>query len=186
MRELIKDFVEICAETLPIQEPIYEFGSLQVPSQIGFADLRPFFPNKEYIGSDIREGPGVDRFLNLHKIELSDESAGTILVLETLEHVEYSHKAIEECYRILKMGGLLIISSTMSLPIHNFPNDFWRFTPQGFMSLLRAFSPMFVEAVGDTRCPHTIVGIGFKGRDPLDIPNGFMERSKVWKKRWSK
>jgi hypothetical protein len=38
MRESIKEFVKICAETLPIIEPIYEFGSLQVPGQEGFAD----------------------------------------------------------------------------------------------------------------------------------------------------
>lgn len=31
MRESIKGFVKIIADTLPIVEPIYEFGSLQVP-----------------------------------------------------------------------------------------------------------------------------------------------------------
>ena len=57
MRESIKEFVKIVSETLPIPEPIFEFGSLQVPGQEGFADLRPIFPNKKYIGCDIREGP---------------------------------------------------------------------------------------------------------------------------------
>ncbi|MQY58055.1 MAG: hypothetical protein GH144_00405 [Clostridia bacterium] len=52
---LVKQFVEIVAETMPITEPIFEFGSLQVPGQEGFADLRPLFPNKEYVGCDIRE-----------------------------------------------------------------------------------------------------------------------------------
>ena len=56
MRELIKQFVKICAETLPISEPIYEFGSFQVAGQEGFADVRPIFQGKEYIGCDIRGG----------------------------------------------------------------------------------------------------------------------------------
>jgi hypothetical protein len=63
MRESIKQFVKIAADTLPILEPIYEFGALQVPGQEGFADLRPIFAGKEYVGCDMREGPGVDRIL---------------------------------------------------------------------------------------------------------------------------
>ena len=43
MRESIKQYVETVAETMPIAEPIYEFGSLQVPGQEGFANLRPLF-----------------------------------------------------------------------------------------------------------------------------------------------
>jgi len=38
MREAIKQFVEICAATLPIPDPVDEFGSLLVPGQEGFAD----------------------------------------------------------------------------------------------------------------------------------------------------
>lgn len=40
VRDLIKDFVAIISRTLPITE--YEFGSLQVLGQAGYADLRPF------------------------------------------------------------------------------------------------------------------------------------------------
>ncbi|MBW1989691.1 MAG: hypothetical protein JRI97_09100 [Deltaproteobacteria bacterium] len=39
MRQTIKDFVSIVAETLPIHEPVYEFGSLQVEDQEGFKSL---------------------------------------------------------------------------------------------------------------------------------------------------
>ena len=81
MRELIKQFVKICSETLPISDPIYEFGFLQVAGQEGFADLRPIFQVRKYIGCDMRRGPGVDRILNLHHIELPSESAGTVLIL---------------------------------------------------------------------------------------------------------
>jgi len=88
MRELIKEFVRICAEILPVSEPIYEFGSFQVPGQKGFADLRPIFPGKKYVGADLR-GVGVDVVLNLHEIDLPSESVGTVLILDTLERVEY-------------------------------------------------------------------------------------------------
>lgn len=162
MRKLIKQFVQICGECLPIPEPIYEFGSLQVPGQEGFADLRPFFPNAEYVGCDMRMGPGVDKILNLHDIDLKDGSVGTVLILDTLEHVEFPRKAMDEIYRILKPNGLVIVSSVMKFPIHDYPYDYWRFTPEGFRSLLRCFPNSFVDFVGDEQFPHTIIGIGSK------------------------
>jgi len=101
MRKSIKQFVQICTETLSIEDPIFEFGSFQVPTQIGFADLRPLFPNAKYIGADMREGPGVDMVLDLHDIALPSNTVGTFLLLDTLEHVEYPRQAIKEIYRIL-------------------------------------------------------------------------------------
>ena len=184
MRQLIKDFVKICSETLPIQEPIYEFGSLQVEKQIGFADLRPLFPNKKYIGADMREGPGVDVVLNLHKIELPLESAGTVLILDTMEHVEFPRKAMGESHRILKSKGILIVTSVMYFPIHEYPYDYWRFTPEGFKSLLKPFAFSFVDFSGHPQFPHTVVGIGSK-RDLVSMDK-FSSKFKDWKVKWSK
>ena len=76
-----------------MEEPIYEFGALQLPGLEEFADLRPFFRGKSYVGCDMREGRGVDKVLNLHNIDLPDESVGTVITLDTLEHVEFPHKA---------------------------------------------------------------------------------------------
>lgn len=166
MRQNIKDFAAIISRTLPIIEPIYEFGSLQVPGQIGFADLRPLFQGKDYVGCDMREGPGVDKVLNLHAIDLPSGSIGTVLCFDTLEHVEYPHKALEEIHRILKPDGMAVISSVMDFPIHDYPYDYWRFTPEAFKSILRPFSDSFVGFQGQESFPHTIVGVGFKGECP--------------------
>ncbi len=109
MRAAIKDFTKTVAETLPILEPIYEFGSYQVLGQEELANLRPFFPGKKYVGTDLREGTGVDAVLDVHNIDLPSESVGTVLCLDTLEHVEYPRKTIEELNRILKRNGMLVI-----------------------------------------------------------------------------
>lgn len=180
MRQNIKDFANIVSTILPIIEPIYEFGSFQVPEQIGFADLRPLFPNKEYIGCDMREGPGVDLILNLHAIDLTSESVGVVLCFDTLEHVEYPHKALEEIHRILKPNGIAVISSVMNFPIHDYPHDYWRFTPEAFKSILKPFSSSFVGFQGSKYFPHTVVGIGFKG----DIPSltEFTTKYDKWRK----
>jgi len=181
MRSSVRDFVQIVADTIPIICPIYEFGSLQVPGQEGFADLRPLFNGKEYVGCDMREGTGVDKILNLHNIDLPSESVGTVLCMDTLEHVEYPYIALKEIHRILCSNGIVVISSVMKFVIHDFPYDYWRFTPEAIKSLLKPFEHMFVGYAGDINFPHTVVGIGFKGQ----LPNlsAFNEQYKEWQKK---
>lgn len=166
MRKNIHDFAGIVSATLPVTGPIYEFGSFQVPGQAAMANLRPLFPGKEYVGCDMREGPGVDRILNLHAIDLPPGSAGTVLCFDTLEHVEHPHKALEEIHRILKPDGMAVISSVMNFPIHDYPYDYWRFTPEAFNSILKPFPHSFTGFQGSANFPHTVVGIGFKGNVP--------------------
>jgi SAM-dependent methyltransferase len=182
MRLSIKKFAHICAKTLPISEPIYEFGALQVPGQEGFADLRPLFPAKKYVGADIREGTGVDVILDIQHIDLPSESVGTVLVLDTLEHVEFPREAIQETHRILKPNGIIIISSVMNYHIHDYPADYWRFTPEGFKSMLKPFSHSFIGFTGSSLSPITVVGIGFKGTVPENALNEFMKMFHRWRR----
>lgn len=184
MRELIKNYAGIITEHLDLIPPVYEFGSLQVPEQVGYADLRSLFPGKEFVGCDMREGPGVDKILDLHNIELQNESVGSVLCLDTLEHVEYPHKALEEIYRILKPGGIVVISSVMDFPIHDYPYDYWRFTPEGFKSLLKPFKSNFVESLGQKDYPHTVIGLGIKD-DSFNL-NEIILKTYEWKYYWEK
>ena len=190
MRQSVKEFVQIAAAAVPMPEPIYEFGSLQVPGQEGFADLRPLFPGRTFVGSDVREGPGVDRLLDLHRLDLPDGSVGTALLLDTLEHVEYFWLAMAEVYRVLCPGGVVVISSVMDFPIHDYPHDYWRFTPDGFKSLLQRFPTVFAGYAGPDESPHTVVGIGVKSPDatlePLAAPYADWQRRWYWpwRPRW--
>ena len=166
MQKSIHDFVVICAEHLPIAGPIYEFGSLQVTGA-DEENLRLLFPGVEYVGADMREGPGVDRVLDLHDIDLPGETAACVLCLDTLEHVEYPRRAIEEIHRILRPNGILVLSSVFEFPIHGYPNDYWRFTPEGFRSLLKPFAQSHIFSFGRTEeNPQCVVAVSFKGSAP--------------------
>lgn len=147
-------------------------------------NLRSMFPGRDYVGADFRKGPGVDMVLDLHNINLPDESVGTVFLMDTIEHVEFVRKAINEIYRILKPNGILIMSSVMDFPIHGYPNDYWRFTPSAFESLLAPFSSSFVSALGRKTFPHTLVGIGFKNPLPQETMNLFQARAEAWTKQW--
>lgn len=182
MRKSIRSFIQMVSETLTVPEPIYEFGSLQVEGQEGFADLRPLFPGKRYVGCDMREGPGVDLVMDLHDLRLEDGAAGTMLMMDTLEHVEFPREAMAGVHRILREDGLLVMSSVMNFPIHAHPNDYWRFTPEAFRSLMRDFPVAHADFAGDEEFPHTVVGVARKGTQPL--PPEFFDALDRWKKRW--
>lgn len=184
MRKHLRRFIELANTTITLDTPVFEFGALQVQGDASLEDLRPLFPGKEFVGTDMRPGPGVDRILDLHKLDLPDSCVGTAICMDTMEHVEYPRQAIDELHRALKPDGILIMSSVMNFPIHGFPNDYWRFTPEGFKSLLKKFNHSFVGFDGPADFPRTIVGIAFKGIKPdlTEFDNGFLR----WQERNNK
>ncbi len=166
MLESLRTFARICADTLPLPDPILEFGAYQVEGQEGLTDLRGLFPGRQYVGTDMRPGPGVDKVLDLHHLDLPDASVGTALVFETLEHVEHPRQAMAELRRVLRDDGILVVTTPFDFPIHNHPHDYWRFTPQGMTSLLHPFGEVFVDAIGDPDNPSSVLAVASPGQIP--------------------
>ena len=163
MRKETRAFVEAVVSVIPIPEPVVEIGALQIEGQEKYADLRPFFAGKEFIGCDMREGPGVDRIENLHELKFEDNSVGTMILLDTMEHVRYPFKAMQEVHRVLKPGGVLLMTSVMLCPIHAYPSDYWRFTPEAFNVLLEPFETAQVFSDRPALFPRSVYGLGIKG-----------------------
>lgn len=164
MRQSVKDYLVRVLNRFPAREPVYEIGAYRVEGQEEFADLRPFFPGKSYVGCDMRKGLGVDRIEDVHCLRIRSNCAGMVLIFDTLEHVENVHQAMKEIHRILQPGGMVVLSSVMKFPIHDYPSDYWRFTPKAFELLLKPFDVYEVEFDGDPQFPEGIYGFGIKGR----------------------
>jgi len=163
---LIRSLVEDLDRTIGLVEPIVEFGSLQVePGQPN--DLRPLFAGRRFVGTDMRAGPGVDRVEDLRDLSFADGEVGAALCLDTLEHCEDPVRACRELHRVTAAGGVCVVSSVMLFGIHGYPNDYFRFTPEGLRSLLSAFDCVSVVGIGDPDIPRQVVGVG--GRRPLDL-----------------
>ncbi len=161
---LIRAFVAELATRLELPDPVVEFGALQVEDEQD-GDLRPLFPGRPYVGTDFRAGPGVDRVEDLRALTFEDGSVGTALCLDTLEHCEDPPQACRELARVCSPdGGVCVISSVMLFGIHAYPSDYFRFTPEGFRSLLGGFDAAWVAGVGPVDAPFQVVGVGVRGR----------------------
>jgi SAM-dependent methyltransferase len=169
MRDHNKAFCRLVAETFDCPGPVYEFGSYQVEGQEDYANLRGFFPDKPYVGCDFRPGPGVDRVEDVTAISLPDGSAGTVICLETFEHVFQVWKAFDEVHRVLRPGGLFILTSPFHFKIHGYPDDYWRMTPSCLRRMLASFGGRLVGAQGHGPVPHTVMALAVKSPVPSDF-----------------
>ena len=184
MRPDVLEFARDVAENFAIVDPLVEMGARAAEGQEDIADVRPIFRAGTHIGCDIQEGLGVDRIEDIHHLTFEDDSVGTVVALETLEHVADPLRAVQEMHRILRPGGVLAISSLMFFPIHEHPWDYWRFTPEGFDLLLQPFESRLVLAVGHELLPEGVFGIGVKGPCP-DLGPDKLPRIKQASETWA-
>jgi SAM-dependent methyltransferase len=166
VRPQVRAFAEDVAERWALLEPIVEIGARLAEGQEQETNVRGLFPGRTYIGCDVQEGVGVDQIEDVHALSFEDESVGTVIAFDTLEHVADPIRALQEIHRVLKPGGTVAISSVMFFVIHAHPWDFWRFTPEGFARLLEPFEQRLVLAEGWELMPETVFGVGVKGPAP--------------------
>ena len=136
----------------------------------------PLFENKceSYSSMDIVDTPLVDIVCNAEDMSVEDCSFDLALCTQVLEHCNNPQAIMNECYRVLKPGGTLIVTVPSIYPLHGYPADNWRFMPDGMRYLLRTFSTVDVEAELDfpeslaniiCRYGHVVTGrLGFVGR----------------------
>ncbi|MBN3039149.1 MAG: class I SAM-dependent methyltransferase [Candidatus Omnitrophica bacterium] len=60
--------------------------------------------------------------MDLTSLDLADEAFDVVTCIETLEHIAPQEKALDEMYRVLKKGGMLVLSV---------PNKWWFFETHG-------------------------------------------------------
>jgi SAM-dependent methyltransferase len=151
MREAVIDYVKWAIRHFSYEEPILDTCAGWEPNY-----YQPLFPGKRYVKQDYQDydPPCIDLLSDVCDMKaVPDGSFGLVLNLESLEHIAYPQKALDEIHRVLRSGGLLILTTVLFFRIHPTPKDYWRFTPQGLELLLNRFTILDCTLEGSVKKP---------------------------------
>ena len=102
----------------------------------GLKPFRDYFNTSEYVSLDSDPTLKPDVVGDILALPFPENTFDSVVCLEVLEHVAETHKALSEITRVLKPGGIFMVSAPQHWPLHYEPVDFWRFTKYGFYHLL--------------------------------------------------
>lgn len=86
---------------------------------------------------------------NFLSLNFPDNEFDYVVSDQVLEHVQGDPQvAIDESWRVLTPGGLAIHTTCFINPIHDYPGDFWRFTPEALKLLLSHKFSKIIEVGG--------------------------------------
>ena len=124
MHDSVMEFVR---DNLPvmIERTVLEVGSYDVNGSVRSL-IEPYAV--EYVGCDIREGPGVDVVCDAAEADRLG-SFNLVVSTEMLEHAEDWREALRGMVRATKLGGnILLTTRGPGAGRHEHPEDYWRFT----------------------------------------------------------
>lgn len=78
----------------------------------------------------------VDVWGSADRLPFEDDSFDTVVTFQVLEHVEEPSAMVGEAFRVLRPGGLFIVTTPFMWGIHEEPRDFYRYTEYGLRHLL--------------------------------------------------
>ena len=95
-------------------------------------------PLWKYTGVDLQQGPGVDVVLDSpYRLPFASGSIDVIVSGQAFEHIEHFWMTWLEMQRVLRAGGLIFLIAPSRGPEHRYPQDCWRFYPDGYRALAK-------------------------------------------------
>lgn len=158
MHESVMTWVDRIVQQHQLNEPRTKV--LEVGAYDENGTIRDLFDKTEYIATDMREGPGVDRVVNAHHLDayFGEDEFDVVVCCEMLEHDDKFWVTLWNISHVLKKGGAFLLTTRGNgFPEHAFPNDYFRFMPASAPLLMNAAECGTIEAVPDPQQPGIFV-----------------------------
>jgi len=91
----------------------------------------------EFIRLDVDASFHPDVVADVTALPFRSGSVDRVASNSLVEHVAYPHRVLEETYRVLRPGGVMVIVMPFVWMLHGYPNDYVRLTPQFFERICR-------------------------------------------------
>jgi hypothetical protein len=119
---------------------VLEVGSLDINGSVRHLFRGP------YVGVDMQDGPGVDMVCNAHGLrrEFPEHPGFEVVVCtEMLEHDDRPWISVAQMRAMAAPSGVLLLTARGydrrgCFPVHEYPDDLWRFSASGMVALLSA------------------------------------------------
>lgn len=105
--------------------------------------------DKNYFSFNLTLGHKPDIVGDALFMPFATNSVDNIILVEVLEHISKPDMIIEECFRVLKPGGILVGSTRFILYEHAAPYDYHRFTADSLTYKLHDFNQIQVNKLGN-------------------------------------
>ena len=117
---------------------VLEIGSRD---RSGFVSRNALVPSwMDYTGADILPGDNVDVVCDAHQIAacFPAESFDYVFSVNVFEHILMPWQVVLEINQVLKVGGKVMIFTHQTMPLHDTPCDYWRFSDTAWSGLFNA------------------------------------------------
>ncbi|MEO8446211.1 MAG: class I SAM-dependent methyltransferase [bacterium] len=126
---------------------ILDYGCGVKPYEYVFDNFK-----EKYVGVDVGDNPHADfRIEPDEKLPFGNDEFDVVLSSQVLEHVGDANFYLDECHRVLKSGGMLILSTHGTWQFHSAPIDVQRWTSYGLKKIIEKSGFMikgFIPALG--------------------------------------
>jgi SAM-dependent methyltransferase len=111
---------------------VLDYGCAEAPYR------RFFSRDVEFVGADLPGNPDASIDLNPDgTLPIEDRTFDAVLSTQVLEHVEDPDLYLRECFRVLRPGGRMLLSTHGTFIYHPDPDDYWRWTCAGLQRAVR-------------------------------------------------
>ena len=108
-----------------------------------------FPPGVTYVGADLPGNELADiEVTEAGTLRVEADSFDGVLSTQVLEHVEDPSTYLSECFRVLRPGGRMLLSTHGIMVLHPDPIDWWRWTSDGLRHQIEASGFEVVSFVG--------------------------------------
>lgn len=143
-------------ESLSGGENVLDYGSGDRPYESLFRKKFEKYIAADYEVTNLKHGRKPDIYITDAGLDLPESSVDCILLTEVLEHLYEPKIVLQDLYRVLKPGGLILGTVPFAVQEHEQPYDFHRYTYFGLekMFLDAGYKIIHLEYVGD------MIGVG--------------------------